>query len=324
MDNEDSGASAQTLIQLLSSAKASSTFSAYIPYVQEFMKFVPSIEVTGNVNFEAVVLCFLSKKYASGTRSALGTVRAALCWFFDSIGVSPNPARASTVKALVEGSKRSAPCVQHRAKVSLSDMQKIFAVISKTDCSVTDLRICNVLILMFSAYLRVSEAISLACTDVVFHPEKMDVKIKCSKTDQYGSGVILPIMRANNRLLCPVAALERWLRDKPASVPLFPSFSSNTSVFVGMSADNVRKELERLKRTYGLAPELTTHSFRGGAATEAISAGVEARAVMAAGRWKSTEAFSAYVSSNISTLGKAICSRFDDEDDSPVQDRDGS
>ncbi len=167
-------------------------------------------------------------------------------------------------------------------------------------------RIGTLLSLMFAAFLRVSEAISLTRDDVSFLPDRMDITIKKSKTDQIGKSEVRPVVRTNSDT-CPVSNLQKWLTQLPSSTSfLFPAFSgTGQPIERHMSADHVRRELKRVLGTCDIQRKLTPHSFRGGAATAAIERGVPTRAVMAAGRWKSAGGFAPYISENVSTLAGA-------------------
>lgn len=78
-----------------------------------------------------------------------------------------------------------------------------------------------------------------------------------------------------------------------------------------MTYDLASKELKRLSAKLRLTNDITTHSFRGGAATEAVAAGVDLDEIMRMGKWRSTEAFNAYMLRDSRTLKRAAASRFD-------------
>ena len=97
--------------------------------------------------------------------------------------------------------------------------------------------------------------------------------LKVSKCDQFGSGT--------NVLLCPVAALTRYLGvrgDQPGAF------------FV----DSAHKVITFVTELHWLTTTLASHSFCIGAATTAAAVGIEDSAIQMLGRWYSA-AFLQYI-----------------------------
>uniref|UniRef100_A0A914WKK2 ATP-dependent DNA helicase n=1 Tax=Plectus sambesii TaxID=2011161 RepID=A0A914WKK2_9BILA len=313
LDNPSSTTSLCNLDSLLFGSVASATRRAYVPIVEEFVKWSEELIAGGQEKMETFVTVFLARKFEKGGgKASVQQAQAALVWFFKLIGTYPNPAQGSLPRMVVETSKRMARPPVHRAKASLDDVRKLFNVFWNRDSKLEDRRAAILFLLMFAAYMRISEALALDCTDIVRLPDRVEIAIRKSKTDQQKRGVIVPILASKDKKLCVVFALDEWLRSKPPSIPLFPSVATNAGLGDRMSADRARQELDRLAKSLHLTEGLTTHSFRGGAATAAISAGVDPAKVMRAGRWKSLAAFNAYVATNTATLGRAVSSRFED------------
>uniref|UniRef100_A0A914WPE2 Tyr recombinase domain-containing protein n=1 Tax=Plectus sambesii TaxID=2011161 RepID=A0A914WPE2_9BILA len=256
-----------------------------------------------------LVPLFLAEKFAqTGGRGATETAQAALIWYFDMMCTTPNPARAIHAKAVVEGARRLAPAPVHREKVTVEEVRLICRSFTGPSTSLLDHRIGTLLSIMFSAYLRVSEGIALMKEDIKVDADQMMITIRTSKTDQYGQSEHRPIRRSKDSSsssdsFCPVANMESWLERVPESRFVFPNLSSvSKRATTHMSDDNVRAELRRVLAACGITRKLTTHSFRGGAATTATEIGVPERAVMAAGRWKSVGGFQPYVAVSTATL----------------------
>ena len=72
--------------------------------------------------------------------------------------------------------------------------------------------------------------------------------------------------------------------------------SSSKSTGLALSPSTLRDRLKALLQTTGISHvNITSHSFRGGAATQALKLGAHQFDVMQAGRWKTVSAFQSYL-----------------------------
>lgn len=121
-------------------------------------------------------------------------------------------------------------------------------------------------------------------------PSCIRVHLKRSKTDQFGVGADVFLVRSSGDL-CPVSALMAYLvvrGDQPG--PLF-NFRDGRTLSKPRFSTNVRAALA----TLGLnSSHYAGHSFRIGAATTAAEKGVEDSVIKAMGRWSSS-AFLTYI-----------------------------
>ena len=111
----------------------------------------------------------------------------------------------------------------------------------------------------------------------------IQVHLKKSKCDQFGSGVDIIVGRTGAPL-CPVTAMLQYItlrQDRPGH---FFLNSSDEVVSKAWFISHIRKILAAL----GLPQQdYVGHSFRIGAATSAAMAGVEDSTIQALGRWHS-------------------------------------
>ena len=159
--------------------------------------------------------------------------------------------------------------------------------------------------LCFFGFLRSGEVVApspsafdpnthLAAADVRVdshsNPQRMEVRIKASKTDPYRQGFTLHLGRTGMEL-CPVTALLGYLArrgNRPG--PLF-LYASGQFLTRESFVSDLRQALER----GGVqAAQYAGHSFRIGAATTAALAGVPDSLIKTMGRWKS-EAYTLYI-----------------------------
>ena len=144
----------------------------------------------------------------------------------------------------------------------------------------------------FYGFLRVSEYTSphvkshdphftLCYEDISWIPTStIHVRIKASKTDPFRAGVTISL-HANNSPLCPIKALRPYLNHHPSkSGPLFVWQVGRNLTRTGFSS-----ALSRI-RPQGVQ-NLSSHSFRIGAASTAAAAGHPRWLIQAMGRWSS-------------------------------------
>ena len=128
--------------------------------------------------------------------------------------------------------------------------------------------------LSFSA-LAVDNALAL---------QVISIKLKRSKSDQFIKGVQLVLGRTNDNL-CPVTALLTYLSYRGnSSGPLF-RWGNQKPLSKSKFVDHVRQALLAANIPAHL---YTGHSFHIGAATTAVSAGIENSTVQTLGRWQSS------------------------------------
>ncbi len=143
----------------------------------------------------------------------------------------------------------------------------------------------------------------LAITDVMIDkhpsPDKVFIKLKFSKTDQFGRSCIVILARSSSSL-CPVTALLQYLHLRgDANGPLF--LWGNGSALTKSTLNN---RLQSVLKKCGWPQTFTLHSFRVGAATTAASLGFPDYLIKALGRW-SSEAYKVYIKIPQSQLIKA-------------------
>ena len=167
------------------------------------------------------------------------------------------------------------------------------------------------MLVAFFGFLRVSEYTSdhvhtydpqftLCFDDIRISPWVADLTLKCSKTDPFREGITVRVAY-NGTPLCPVTALSNYLVSHPGTGPLF-QFSDGRFL--------TRRGLMRILNS--IKPRevknMSTHSFRIGAATTAAAAGYPKWAIQALGRW-SSDCYRIYVrisNNTISSLSRAM------------------
>ena len=121
------------------------------------------------------------------------------------------------------------------------------------------------------------------------YPETTVLKLRYSKTDQFGKGCVIPLARSGSQI-CPVDALMSylWLRGSNNG-PLF-LFEDRKP----LSKDRLNNRLQKELKVSGFEGHFTLHSFRVGAATTAAALGFPDHLIQAMGRW-SSDAYKIYI-----------------------------
>ena len=119
------------------------------------------------------------------------------------------------------------------------------------------------------------------------------IKIKSPKEDRIGKEIIIDIY-ASHGLLCPVKALEKWLKTKPPAEAGKPAFRDENGVpLTGRKLNEILKKCLSNHIDYEDG-YVTSHSFRAGIASLMGSMGYSDSQIKAIGRWSSS-AFETYI-----------------------------
>lgn len=147
-------------------------------------------------------------------------------------------------------------------------------------------------VLAFYGALRVGELVSQTTSqpgglleeDVVLVDGEVQVCIRSSKTDQLGRGAWLSLFSLPGCSSCPVQATREYMAVRQGKGGAFLRHEDGSSLSRYQFVAVVRKCLGAM----GLSPgEYGAHSFRIGAATEAVRLGLSVDTVQRIGRWES-------------------------------------
>lgn len=133
--------------------------------------------------------------------------------------------------------------------------------------------------------------------DSLHSPQVITIKLRQSKTDQFGAGVCIYLGRTRDTL-CPVTALLGYLAIRPPKPgPLF-IFQDGSPLSRPKLIVHVREALAKA----GIDTRLYSgHSFRIGAASAAARAGFSDSFIQTLGRWKSSS-FMTYIRTPVNQL----------------------
>jgi site-specific recombinase XerD len=198
------------------------------------------------------------------------------------------------------GIKRRKGTIQKGKKpLLINDLKQIINVINKEkEPDLKKLRNKAILLIGFSGGFRRNEIVSLDIEDIEFVFEGVKVRVKKSKTDQFGQGMTKGIPHFENSIYCPVTTLRRWLNtSKIKDGPIFVRFSKGSKITKRRLTD---QSIALIIKDYLIKAGIDSrnysgHSLRSGFATSAAESGAEERSIMAMTGHKSTEMVRRYI-----------------------------
>ena len=122
------------------------------------------------------------------------------------------------------------------------------------------------------------------------NPQLISIRLKKSKTDQFGKGSFIFLARTDSDL-CPISALVSYLAIRGPSPGALFTLENGSPLTKQKLVTLVKSTLQAA----GIDPSFYNgHSFRIGAATTAAAAGIQDAIIKQLGRW-SSEAYQEYV-----------------------------
>ena len=167
----------------------------------------------------------------------------------------------------------------------INSLKEIINVIDEqNNKELKKLRDRSIILIGFSGGFRRNEIVSLDYDDLDFVPEGLKIKIKKSKTDQFGEGSMKGLPYFENSQYCPILSLKKWIEiSNISSGPLFRRFIKGTKLSENRLTDQtVALIIKKYLILAGIESEnYSGHSLRSGFATSAAESGAEERSIMA-------------------------------------------
>ena len=289
----------ETLLNLQSS-KAINTVRAYKSDFNDFGLFCAQNGFKSLPSEPKIVSLYLT--YLSTKDAKMSTLKRRLV----SIGVIHKlkghylDTKHPSIIENIMGIKRRKGSIQKGKKpILISSLKIIIDVIDQQNREeIKKLRDRSIILIGFSGGFRRNEIVSLNYDDLDFVPEGLKIKIKRSKTDQFGEGAIKALPYFDNSQYCPVVSLKNWVDiAKINSGSLFRRFSKGSRLTEKRLTDQTVALL--IKEYLQLAgidnKNYSGHSLRSGFATSAAESGADERSIMAMTGHKSSEMVRRYI-----------------------------
>jgi site-specific recombinase XerD len=200
----------------------------------------------------------------------------------------------------IMGIKRRKGSIQQGKKpLLINNLKQIINVIDNDkNEEIKKLRDRSIILIGFSGGFRRNEIVSLDYEDLDFVKEGLKIRIKRSKTDQFGEGLVKGLPYFDNSQYCPVISMCKWIEiSKINSGPLFRRFSKGSKLSNNRLSDQTVALLikDYLEKAGIESRNFSGHSLRSGFATSAAESGAEERSIMAMTGHKSTEMVRRYI-----------------------------
>ena len=215
-----------------------------------------------------------------------------------------NPNVAETISAIVRNEKNNK---SGQAKELLKkDIEKIIDNIPNNNEDLRNIRDKALILVGFYSFCRRSELLGMKFEHLNFVEDGIQILIPFSKTDQTGEGRVIFLPKTNDKF-CPNAALNNWLEEAMiSSGPLFYKINKSNTVEkytlnqknnkVSLTDTHFVLILKKRSNEAGLEDtnNISGHSLRIGAITQARINGVPTHEIMAQSGHKTTQMIDRY------------------------------
>ena len=289
----------ETLLNLKSS-KANNTIRAYKSDFNDFSLFCVKNGFNSLPSEPKMVSLYLT--HLSSKSVKISTLKRRLV----SIGVIHklkghylDTKHPSIIENLMGIKRRKGSIQKGKKPLLINVLRKLIDVIDyqKSD-KIKKLRNRSIILVGFSGGFRRNEIVSLDYNDLDFVSEGLKIRLKRSKTDQFGEGTVKGLPYFDNIQYCPVVSIKNWLEiSKIKSGPLFRRFKKGSNLSENRLTDQtVALLIKEYLQLAGIdSKNYSGHSLRSGFATTAAEAGVEERSIMAMTGHKSSEMVRRYI-----------------------------
>jgi site-specific recombinase XerD len=289
----------ETLLNLQSS-KANNTVRAYKSDFNDFGLFCAQNGFKSLPSEPKIVSLYLT--YLSTNDIKMSTLKRRLV----SIGVIHklkghylDTKHPSIIENIMGIKRRKGSLQKGKKPLLINNLKTIINVIDKeTNEEIKKIRDRSIILIGFSGGFRRNEIVSLDYEDLDFVEEGLKIRLKRSKTDQFGEGIVKGLPYFDNSEYCPVVSIRKWIEiSKINSGPLFRRFTKGSKLSDNRLSDQtVALLLKDYLKIAGIeSRNYSGHSLRSGFATSAAESGVEERSIMAMTGHKSTEMVRRYI-----------------------------
>jgi len=289
----------ETLINLQNS-KANNTVRAYKSDFNDFGLFCAQNGFKPLPSEPKIVSLYLT--YLSTKNVKMSTLKRRLV----SIGVIHkikghylDTKHPSIIENIMGIKRRKGSIQQGKKPLLINNLKQIINAIDKEkNEEIKKLRDRSIILIGFSGGFRRNEIVSLDYEDLDFVQEGLKIRLKRSKTDQFGEGSVKGLPYFDNSQYCPVVSIRKWIEiSKINSGPLFRRFTKGSKLSDNRLSDQtVALLLKYYLNKAGIeSRNFSGHSLRSGFATSAAESGAEERSIMAMTGHKSTEMVRRYI-----------------------------
>lgn len=276
------------------------TWSAYLSSWHEWISFSASFNSPPLLPNLELLLRFVSSLMANKySFSHICKTLAGISFFFKFNNIPPLT-NHFLIRQALKGYKKGSFQKDSRSPVSFNLLAKLVGILPSVCSSPFETSLFSAaFVLAFFAALRISEFVApskqsvanLKLADVIITEFSLRIFISKSKTDQLGKGAWITLFPLPGSQVCPIKVISYYLSIRPKQLGSFFLHQDGT-VLTRFQFNSVLKLcLHALKLEHY---NLTAHSFRIGAATEAARLGLDNEVIRRLGRWDS-DRFKMYI-----------------------------
>lgn len=201
-------------------------------------------------------------------------VRLAAIALAHKFGKHADPTTDDVVDSVMRGIRRELKTrPTQKSPILLDGLRRMVALLPDSLIGIRDRAI---ILVGWGGAFRRSELVKLDISDVRFDQRGMSLMIRSSKTDQEGKGANQDIPYLDDKTICPVTALKRWLDESQiTSGPLFRKVDRWGRIGQHRLTDQVVALItKRMAESIGLDKRnFAGHSLRSGIVTELAQQG---------------------------------------------------
>lgn len=253
-----------------------------------------------------VVVGFLADQAESKKLATIEVYLSAISQARGLLGLSPL-SDFPRVKRVMKGIRRTlGPNGQvQKTPITVGQLRRISMALPGTPKAIRDRLI---LLLGFAGAFRRSELVALDVDDLEFNDDGLVVRLRRSKTDQYGKGRHVGIPYGSTPATCPVRAARAWLETAEITQgPVLRGVDRHGNIGEQrLSTRTVARVVKAAVESIGLDSDtFAGHSLRADFATEAAKNGVGELAIMRQTGHRSVTTLKKYVRTGTLFVGNA-------------------
>lgn len=281
-------------VKRIDGAYAPATIRAYRANFERFVDFCDHGHVKALPANEEDVSNYIKHLVQEKLKSASIRIAIASISAIHRLNQYPDPTSKSNVKLEMRRMHRSLGRESKQAACINHDL--LNQMLEATDISFKGLRDRALLMTSYDTMCRRSELVSLSIDDAIVDQENQTIKIKLkkSKTDQYGLGRWLYLSEATQQ------AILDWLNATDiVSGKLFRGITRGNNVTEGLSCAQINRIYKLIVSKTNVESatlkNISGHSIRVGAAQDLLLSGASLPMIMQRGRWSKADTVMRYI-----------------------------
>ena len=279
----------------MSHAKADNTVRAYRAAWEDFTNWCDAKRIDPFCDDPSIIAMYISFCALGGLRVSTIDVRlAAIKKSYRYKGLN-DPTSDEVVRTTMDGIRRKIGTRPNQKSAILLDPLR--RAISSLPDSLPGKRDKAILLAGWALACRRGELVSLDIEDLTHDENGIRAILRRSKQDQIGAGTEKHIPYLNDKIMCPVTAINQWLSDaRIISGPIFRKVDRWGKVSHKRLTDQVVAVIvKRAAISAGLDPKkFSGHSLRAGFVTQGILNDVDALGIQAVTAHESLDTITKY------------------------------